>query len=588
MVSTSSIRQQDGAPKTSTVTEHKDPSRYDLSVQVLRLFCDTIAEERAEAHQQRKANFKSGGIGRKPAPPLTGISVFDGSVTHGVLASQYLKQVPRLRSITINEPTRRGTDVNAAHTTLVSTGDIQMEKVVCVNRDTRSLLSEHIEQNKTFDVVDLSQEDAGTYMYMDAAIQAVASDGGLLCFSSKDHATLHGLHKEACYARYGTVTLSNSVYRDELALRTLLSAIDTSAVRYKRYIVPWLSIWKNNSAMVYVRVYADAEHVQHALNRRIMLCQSTQCPTFHTQPVAMPSQSGSDSSKTCAFQHFAAVGAAASAETSLAPDSTTSTTILNTNAAVAHNATLPSLPLGAVTVHMLSGGKAIYQSGQWELPGDCEESGGAWRIAGPFWGGALHDSAILQRLMTRIRRCTREVNKANKLATAPSVGNADLNTVQSTVNNPGEVADSTNTATGSAKNKKTTKIGNRASVNAQPEATANDISIASAPQLLQLLGNLREELSVPFYYTLSTLAATLQCSPPPHLAFSSALTNAGYNVSTFHGDVHVIKTDAPASAVNKLCVYIVYVYGVRIMNTVSLYCCVTEAACHRVLNVLDW
>ncbi|KAK6097969.1 RNA methyltransferase tRNA(m5U54)methyltransferase [Batrachochytrium dendrobatidis] len=58
-----------------------------------------------------------------------------------------------------------------------------------------------------------------------------------------------------------------------------------------------------------------------------------------------------------------------------------------------------------------------------------------------------------------------------------------------------------------------------------------------------------EELPIPLYYTLSTLAGAIHCQCPALINFVSAVIHAGYKVSQSHAAQASIKTDAPAEVI---------------------------------------
>lgn len=62
-------------------------------------------------------------------------------------------------------------------------------------------------------------------------------------------AVLSGVYPEKCQAKYGSLPLKSSYYR-EMALRILLLAIDTAGNRHGRHIEPWLSISVRHSNSV--------------------------------------------------------------------------------------------------------------------------------------------------------------------------------------------------------------------------------------------------------------------------------------------------------------------------------------------------
>lgn len=143
------------------------------------------------------------------------------------------------------------------------------------------------------------------------------------------------------------------------------------------------------------------------------------------------------------------------------------------------------------------GANGNYAAASHEVPAVCEETGGRWKVGGPFWGAPIHDQKITDILLARVD-LAREVHSSN--------------------------------------------------------AAASDAApVATAERLAGMLTSISEELKdVPFYYSLPDLAATLQCMVPTHLQFKAALVNAGYEVSHFHHDPNAFKTNAPNSVVSEI------------------------------------
>ena len=129
-------------------------------------------------------------------------------------------------------------------------------------------------------------------------------------------------------------------YVHEMSLRILLHAIDATANKYQRHIVPYLSLSVDFYIRVFVRVYESPAEVKRSSIRRIMIHQSTQCPSFYLQPMGQikTGKQGGDS--------FSAA---------------------------------------IVTV-----------------PTTCPETGGRMKIGGPFWNGPLHDQKIVDELLRRV------------------------------------------------------------------------------------------------------------------------------------------------------------------------------------------
>lgn len=103
-----------------------------------------------------------------------------------------------------------------------------------------------------------------------------------------DMTVLSGNFPEVCFAKYGSVPLK-AKYLHEMSLRILLHAIDAAANKYKRHIVPWLSMSVDFYVRVFVRVFECPAEVKNSCLKRAMLLQSTQSPSFYLQPLAQAS-----------------------------------------------------------------------------------------------------------------------------------------------------------------------------------------------------------------------------------------------------------------------------------------------------------
>ena len=68
------------------------------------------------------------------------------------------------------------------------------------------------------------------------------------------------------------------------ALRIVLASIDTHAGRYKRYIVPLLSLSADFYVRVFVRVYTSAAEVKRSASKKSLVFHCNGCDTFHLQP----------------------------------------------------------------------------------------------------------------------------------------------------------------------------------------------------------------------------------------------------------------------------------------------------------------
>jgi len=132
-------------------------------------------------------------------------------------------------------------------------------------------------------VIDLDPYGAPS-IFLDSAVQAV-SDGGLLCVTCTDMAVLCGNNPEACFSKYGSISLKVK-YCHEMALRIALRAIGSHANRYGRYIEPLLSVSSDFYIRVFVRVHDGKLQVKQAGTKLAYVYQANGLDSFLLQPVA--------------------------------------------------------------------------------------------------------------------------------------------------------------------------------------------------------------------------------------------------------------------------------------------------------------
>lgn len=112
------------------------------------------------------------------------------------------------------------------------------------------------------------------------------SNGGLLCVTCTDLAVLAGGGQSAaCWNKYGSVNVPNAPYTHEMALRIVLHALQSSAARYKRIIVPLVSCSIDFYVRLFVRVFVSPEKVKEAASKSAMIFSCSYCRTHHMQPI---------------------------------------------------------------------------------------------------------------------------------------------------------------------------------------------------------------------------------------------------------------------------------------------------------------
>ena len=145
--------------------------------------------------------------------------------------------------------------------------------------DARVVMLTH---EKLFDVVDCDPYGTPCTL-LDSAVQAVA-EGGLLAVTATDMAVLCGNASEVCWTKYGSYPVRIKACH-ELALRTLLASIQSAAVRYKRHIVPLLSVSIDFYVRVFVRVYTSASAAKESASKHSYYFHCTGCESRTLQPL---------------------------------------------------------------------------------------------------------------------------------------------------------------------------------------------------------------------------------------------------------------------------------------------------------------
>ncbi|CAL8462795.1 g2328 [Coccomyxa elongata] len=171
--------------------------------------------------------------------------------------------------------------------------------------------------------------------FLDSAVQAV-SEGGLLLVTATDMAVLCGNNGEACWGKYGSYPL-HKPYCHEQALRIVLACIEAHANRYKRHIVPVLSLSIDFYVRIFVRVYTSPEVVKESATKQMYVWQSSGCDSFYTQRIARK--------------------------------------FVNKNS----------------TKYSPGAGPAV--------PEKCPETGSGFQMGGPMWAGPIHDPSWIQGLL---------------------------------------------------------------------------------------------------------------------------------------------------------------------------------------------
>ncbi|KAG7580352.1 tRNA methyltransferase Trm1 [Arabidopsis suecica] len=234
---------------------------------------EVASEDGPSSASKDPAKTAQGFARREPKPP----KVLEALSASGLRALRYAREIEGIGQVVALDNDLAS--VEACQRNIKFNGSVAISKVESHHTDARVHMLTH---PKEFDVVDLDPYGSPS-IFLDSAIQSV-TDGGLLMCTATDMAVLCGGNGEVCYSKYGSYPL-RAKYCHEMALRILLASIESHANRYKRYIVPVLSVQMDFYVRVFVRVYTSASAMKNTPLKLSYVYQCIGCDSFHLQPV---------------------------------------------------------------------------------------------------------------------------------------------------------------------------------------------------------------------------------------------------------------------------------------------------------------
>lgn len=212
-----------------------------------------------------------------------GIRILDALAATALRSIRYAKEIPGVKEVVVND--LDGAAIQAARRN-IDFNQIDMCKIRVEQGD--AVCAMHASKSKErFDVIDLDPYGSAA-PFMDAAVQSVG-EGGLLCITCTDMGVLSGGHPETCYAKYGSMPTKGK-YLHEMALRIVLHSLEAQANRYRRHIVPILSLSIDFYVRLFVRVFTSPAEVKNSCLKASYVYQSLGCGSFFLQPVGRKSK----------------------------------------------------------------------------------------------------------------------------------------------------------------------------------------------------------------------------------------------------------------------------------------------------------
>ena len=388
--------------------------------------------------------------------------ILDALSATGLRALRYATEIPSATSIVANDRDRNATAaiaLNVQNNSLsskisTSTGDAMGHMYGAAFPPPHSHGPTHI--NGRYDVIDL--DPYGTAApFIDAALQAL-NDEGMLCVTCTDS----GVFASCGYSEktfYGGMPIKGT-HAHEGGLRLILHAIATSAARYSLAIEPLLSLSIDFYARVFIRVRKSPADVKFLAGKTMLVYEcDVGCGAWSTQFLGRHQRHGKGESSW--KYHI-----------SMAPMSD-------------------------------------------KL---CEHCGSKMHIAGPMWGGPLHNAAFIEKILDDAEKADKEVYQ-----TLPRIEGM-LDTALSELQViPEPLPQNPLTTTPSDSN------GN----DAPPDGP---LIPPTPPHIID---------HHPFYFVPSAMCKVIKAIAPPEAAIRGALRRLGYVATRSHAKAGSLKTDAP-------------------------------------------
>lgn len=248
-------------------------------------------------------------------------TILDALSATGLRALRYAQELPFVTSVTANDLTPSAVEAirrNAEHNGIES-------KIIATLGDARahmySLLTEEVARDhergkhgkknkpkgKRYNVIDL--DPYGTAApFLDAAVNAVRDDGGLLCVTCTDSGVwASNGYPEKAYSLYGGIPLKG-FYSHEVGLRLILHAVATSAARYGLAIEPLLSLSIDYYVRIFIKIRKSPAQVKFLAGKTMVVYTCDHgCGAWETQLLARNKKVTNKSGKGSFYKHGSAL-----------------------------------------------------------------------------------------------------------------------------------------------------------------------------------------------------------------------------------------------------------------------------------------
>lgn len=384
--------------------------------------------------------------------PAPSFTVLDALSATGLRALRYASELPFVTKVVANDLSE------SAIKSMKTNIEYNELKTIQPNLGDARLYMYGLDNANKFDVIDLDPYGTAS-PFLDAAVQA-AKDGGLLCVTCTDAGVWASVgYSEKAFSLYGGIPMKGS-HSHEGGLRLILNSLATSAAKYGMAIEPLLSLSIDFYARVFVRVYRSPAQVKfNSGNTMLVYSCDNGCGAWSTQTIGV-NKAKLDRKGNPIYHHGVAKGPSAG-------------------------------------VH-------------------CDHCGLKTHLAGPMWGGPLHNPQFIQKILDMLP-------------------GADPETYQTTARIEGMLTTALEEDLDLALSSSETSTTKQSAANTQNE---------TYPAIIPRMDVAARE-KYPFYFSLSSLAKVLHCTTIPIDEFRGALSHLGYRSTRSHAKPNSIRTDAP-------------------------------------------
>ncbi|KAF6840941.1 N2,N2-dimethylguanosine tRNA methyltransferase [Colletotrichum plurivorum] len=254
----------------------------------------TLEAAATSAASEAPATTEAKESAEKPAPEKKAprFTILDALSASGLRALRYSHELPFVTSVTANDLTKSAVEsikLNAKHNGLEDKiqanhddAIAHMYRRIADDLSKRDRFGNPSKENK-YDVIDL--DPYGTAApFIDAAVQAVRDDGGLLCVTCTDASHWAGhCYAEKCFSLYGGVPIKG-LHSHEVGLRIIIHALASAAAKYGLTVEPQLSLSIDFYCRIFVKVRRSKDAVNYQGGKTMVMYNCPGCSAWETQP----------------------------------------------------------------------------------------------------------------------------------------------------------------------------------------------------------------------------------------------------------------------------------------------------------------